>query len=282
MIVANKPKNEITQDIKLTIDEEPYVEMMRYAHLFTPTECSGTGLVERMDFNDGSTEFNVSKIYLPNQHNTGGTTDVDEDEMNRINTQIVNDGDDPEMHKFHWHSHVDMSVFHSITDDENYDELQTGDYAVSLVVNKKYDMLASVHLYNPLRINILNIEVDPPDVDFKDYVLSEGLQKKLEENINRVKKYEEDHTVPTVYHGRNNRHYNQQDWWAENGEGEHMSGYSDGLSYDPDFEALLEAGEKQGIMKLFKDRYGSICGYMNLRTMECYELSSFFNYNSRY
>jgi len=266
-------KNEVTTDIALVIEEQPYVEMMKYAHMFSPNECSGTGLVERVDYNDGSVEFIVKKVYLPNQLNHGASTDIPDDEMAKTNTLIVEEGDDTVLHKFHWHSHVDMGVFHSGTDTSNYDDMQTGDYAVSLVVNKKYNMLGSVHLYKPLRINVLNIEVEPPDVDFETYEVPQALLKKLEKNVARVHKYQVEHKpvvthYPAVHYQRN---------WDVAYSDEAYAGYGQGLAFDPDFFALLRAGEQQGLIKLIGDN-GDISGYMNTRTQDCYELTSYLDY----
>lgn len=282
MTVKDAQKNEVTTDIQLTIEEQPYVEMMRYAHMFSPKECSGTGLVERVDYDDGSVEFVVTKVYLPNQINTGGTTDIEDEEMARVNTQVVMDGDDPMLHKFHWHSHVDMGVFHSGTDESNYDDMQTGDYAVSLVVNKKYDMLASVHLYAPLRINVLNIEVEPPQIDFTEYIVADDLQAKMIENYKRVAKFVEDNKPVT------------RNWGTGLGSGKMVNGvwtyaddydsnkylgtsnysYAFGVENDPDFIALLEAGQNQSILTLDRSSDGDIIGYWNVRTNDYYELTS--------
>lgn len=279
MIKATEPKNEVKTDITLEIEEEAYVEMMKYAHMFSPKECSGSGLVERTDYTDGSVTFTVKKVYLPNQTNTGGTTEVHEDEVNKVNTQIVNDGDDTALHKFHWHSHVDMGVFHSGIDDSNYDDMQTGDYVVSLVVNKRYEMLGSIHLYSPLRINVLNIEVEPPLIDFADYEVPEELQKKLEAGVARVLAYEKAQAekrrakhkgrVITPYSPNWNQNYGQQSWEDRGND------FGLGLAYDPDLIALLRAGEKENIITLFEDSGKDIIGYMNNRTFEYYEISSY-------
>jgi len=247
----------VAHKITLKIEPEPYAEMIAYAHKFSPDECSGVGMVERIDYDDRSIEFKVTEVFLPNQYNTGGTTDIPEDELNKVNTDCVNDDKDTTKLKFHWHSHVDMSVFHSGTDDENYDELQVGEYAVSLVVNKRGDMLGSVHLYEPLRIDICNIEVEVP----VDAVADED---KVKSNYDRVKTHEpalrQEHGV-SVWTGQGN-----YDAWDDY--------IMDGLAMDYDFEALLVAGEKEGIITLFYDYSYCIIGYMNNRTNECYTIGS--------
>jgi len=251
--------------VSLKIDVQPYIEMREYAKRFTPDECSGMGLVERTDYTDGSVEFTITEVFLPNQYNSGGATDIPDDEMNKLNTELVVTGKDTSKLKFHWHSHVDFSVFHSGTDDENYDDLQSGDFLVSLVVNNKGDMLGSVHLYKPLRIDVCNIEVEAPS----KWELDEVTDTKVTGNVARVKENEpalrKKHApVYTGYGGYGGGGYEVGGSWS----------YKEGLAYDPDFEQLLKAGEEEGIITLFLDDAGTIYGYMNNNTGESYELIS--------
>jgi hypothetical protein len=277
----NTTKNEIKTDIELTIDNDAYIEMMRYAHLFSPNECSGTGLVKRVDYTDGSVAFNVIKVYLPDQVNTGVTTDIDDTEMAKVHTQVVLDGDDPALHKFHWHSHVDMSVFHSGTDSDNYNEMQTGDYAISLVVNKAYEMLASVHLYAPLRIDVLNIDVDAPDIDLDNYNIPKELRSKIEKNVARVTAYALKHTSKyTPYDWKKYRDTNcygkgigmYDDIYEQEKYGA-LAADAGGVT-DPSLVALLEAGEREGLIVLDKDFDGTITGYYNTTSDKYYSLST--------
>lgn len=278
-------KNEVTTKVELTIEEQPYIEMMQYAHEFSPDECSGVGLVERIEFNDGSITFNVTKVYLPNQTNTSGTTDIDDDELNKLNTKLVEDGEDTSLLKFHWHSHVDMSVFHSGTDDENYDEMQTGDYAVSLVVNKRYDMLGSVHLYKPLRINVLNIDVSPPStVDLDEYVIAPELRKTIEANVKRVQDYEAEQNKNRVGYQYNGHCQKCHLGWyyckCYEGTVVNRGTYGSGLASCDVLYALLAQGEKAGMITLFyDDDQVTIIGYMNNDNSESFEIESYLDYS---
>lgn len=274
-------KNEVKTDIALTIEAEPYIEMMQYAHEFSPKECSGVGLVERIDYTDDSVVFNVKKVYLPLQKNTSVATDISDEELNKLNTQLVEDGEDTRLLKFHWHSHVDMSVFHSGTDTDNYDEMKTGDYAISLVVNKRYEMLGSVHLYEPLRINVLDVEVLPPeDIDLSEYVLPKDLRKKIEANVKKVQDYEEVEAlkeVPTTYPTyAGSRSWYDDDYYGY-GNGKYSgTSYGIGLDHDKEFYTLLVQGEKAGLIRLLYDTDNvTITGYVNLSTNRCFELSSY-------
>lgn len=254
-------KNTIEHRVTMKIEAEAYAEMIAYAHKFSPDECSGIGLVERIDYDDNSIEFNVTKIFVPNQYNTAGTTDIPDEELNRTNTELVIAGEDTEKLKFHWHSHVDMTVFHSGTDDENYDDLKVGSFAVSLVVNKRGDMLGSVHLYEPMRISICNIEVEVPGKD--DVQVDED---KIQSTYDRVKKHE-----PALLkeHGRApiGGIYDKDYAWYDDA-------ILEGLAHDVDFESLLVQGEKAGMITLFYDNFYNIYGYQNNRTLDCYTIGT--------
>jgi len=257
---------EVAHKVTLRIEPQPYIEMREYAKRFTPDECSGMGLVEREDNADGSVDFVIKEVFLPNQYNSGGRTDIPDEEMNKLNTELVIDGKDTSKLQFHWHSHVDFGVFHSGTDDENYDDLQTGDYLVSLVVNNAGDMLGSVHIYKPLRIDVCNIEVETPS----QWEVDDLLEEKLDTNVKRVKDAEPElrkkHVRPTLYQ-------------PMYGGTTHHTGFGyDFLASDPDFEALLKAGEKEGIITLFYDTFQRIYGYMNNRTGDSYEICSEMDY----
>jgi len=254
-------KNTIEHKVSMSIEAEPYAEMMAYAHKFSPDECSGVGLVERIDYTDNSIEFKITKVFLPNQYNTCTTTDIPDEELNRLNTELVMAGEETHKLKFHWHSHVDMDVFHSSTDDDNYDELKLGEYAVSLVVNKKGAMLGSVHLYEPLRISVCNIEVE---IEEQEINLDTA---KIDANVARVKENElalrkEHSTVyPAYSYG-----YGQDSWQDDY--------IMEGLAMDRDFEQLLVQGEKAGLITLYYDETYTIYGYMNNRTTETFLLGS--------
>jgi hypothetical protein len=266
-------KNNITHDIELTIAEEPYIMMMSYAHEFSPNECSGVGLVEKTNTN-GDISFHVTRVFLPLQRNRPGTTDIPDSELNRINTELVQEGVDTRLHRFHWHSHVDMDVFHSYTDEENYDEMRTGEWAVSLVVNKKYKMLASVHIYDPIRINVLNIKVTPPEVDMD--IVPEELKKIIKKNAEKVIFWDNEQTKKEEI-----SHKSYGYGWNTNRKHEISSipSYGIGLEFDTILYNLLIQGEKAGLLELIYDNdLRTIVGYTN-NNGTTYELSSYEDYS---
>lgn len=197
-----------------------YREMMHYVEKFD-TECSGCGMVE-MTEKAGHFTFEITEVFLPEQKNTQVTTDIDAGVVSRVVTKLVRDGRPVEKLRFHWHSHVNMSVFHSGTDTDNYSTLDNGEWLVSLVLNKKGEAFASVHYYKPFKLDAFNV---PLYVTMADSVADPT----WDANIARVHKYQEDERkkpVTEYFHkGRERRvlaedddPYGRRDWQKVNDE----------------------------------------------------------------
>lgn len=182
-----KTESEVRSLVYVTMLPEVYNEMFAYVDAFD-TECSGYGLVERFEHGTVAKEeivqYHVDKIFLPNQVNTSHDSEVSEIGSAQLVKELIDQGEDVSRLKCHWHSHVNMGVFHSGTDKENYDGLQTGDYLVTLVANKKKEIYAGIEMYKPLRLSIKDITV---------YVncIGEDISQKVKENVERVKRFEE-------------------------------------------------------------------------------------------
>ena len=111
-----------------------YLKMMAYAKA-APGEVSGMGIIEEID---GS--LFLSEVFICKQQAAGGGVELDQEDLGRIVTQMVVDGDDesPKMMRCWWHSHNDFGCFRSGTDTDTVDRLLgTMPYVVCVVVNKK-------------------------------------------------------------------------------------------------------------------------------------------------
>jgi hypothetical protein len=244
-------KGKINNKVFISIEEEPYIMMMIYAHEFSPNECSGTGLAEKTVDRNGDVQFNITEVFLPKQRNTPVTTDIESDEANKINTQLVIDGKNTSHHILHWHSHVDMSVFESGTDHDNYDDMQTGKFSISVVVNKRYEIYGSVHLYDPLRIDVENIEIEVPEIDLDNYEVPKKLRKIIMKNVETVQAWEkENKRAPIVQPVKT---YSTPDYG--------YSGFGYAVEIEPILRQLLIQAEKAGMLTLEYDAYNNISGY---------------------
>lgn len=224
---------------KIVLTEAILAELNLYAQEFSG-ECSGCGLVERVK-KDGEFSYKVTRLFLPKQDNTGSSTDIEMEEVGRLVTDLVREGVDTSKLRFHWHSHADMDVFHSATDEDNYNKLHTGEFLVSLVINKKGDMYGRIDYYEPFRMSFIGVPV------VVDMELPE-VESSVKDNLKHVKKSE---TKPYVYssnYSKSTTNY-EVDWQAE-------------PSQVLEMESMLDLGETQGLCTKLVRPDGSCFGAM--------------------
>lgn len=289
LMKVNQPvvfKVEATPTMYVTMPPEVYAELMGYVQEFSDTEVSGCGLVEERvhTFDDGSQEreFYVSEIFLPNQNNFPASSDVPSQETARVVTDALREGKDTSKMRFHWHSHVDMEVFHSVTDNENYDELVTGEFLVSLVVNKSAKMLARVDYFKPFRVKLIDIPV------YVKQPTEQGLALKIKANAMRVKAW--DKANPKTYAPANyagNKSWDREDWehddnWNKWDKKESLRGsLAEGLADPSELTSLyaaLKAGEEAGHITLVPDEKGNVVGYVDNLTNRYFEMDVYETY----
>jgi hypothetical protein len=196
------------QELKSTIQIAPYItmsieiyeELMAYVQHYK-TEVSGCGMIEAIehiipaeDKDKASTtriEYRITEVFLPNkQDNTGASTNIDDNTLQDLLFKLLSDKKDTNKLKLHWHSHADMGVFHSGTDEDNYDTLYNKEYLISLVINHAGDFLGRVDYYKPIYITMSGIPI---------YVYNKvdnSIYDKINNNIAELDKYIAD--KPTI------------------------------------------------------------------------------------
>lgn len=150
-------------------------------------EVSGLGIIEQ----EGDRTI-VREVFILEQECTGADTELNPEAIAKLMTDLMQEGKDPAKLKFWWHSHVNMGVFWSGTDDQCAETL-SHEFAFSTVVNKRGESKTRLDLYDRFRLTIDNIKLIEISTDDND------LKKQCEEDVkNKVKsKY-----AYTVYHGR--------------------------------------------------------------------------------
>lgn len=185
---------ELKQHIYITMPFSIYNDLMGYVQHYTD-EVSGCGLIEvfehksKDDDNKISREFRITELILPEeQDNSGASTEIDEDMVHKLMTRLIDEDKDVSQLKLHWHSHAGMSVFHSGTDEDNYLTLNNKDFLVSLVVNRSYEVLGRVDLYQPLHLCLKDLPVYlTVSTDSKVSSNAKESMKKLDEYIEENK-----------------------------------------------------------------------------------------------
>lgn len=126
--------------MKVLIRPECYAEIDYYVQNSpNKDEISGLGRVVKHD--DGTME--VVKIYfLPQQMNSGGTTDIDGEAVAKLMYETRNDEGNL---NFWWHSHVDMNVFWSGTDHATIKKIGGKGYVLATVFNRAKEMRSAYY-----------------------------------------------------------------------------------------------------------------------------------------
>lgn len=139
-------------------------------------EVSGLGIIEQTK----NKNLIVDKVYLLEQESSSGDTELKPEAISKLMQSMIKAGDDSGKLKFWWHSHGDMSVFWSSTDDECAETLSR-EFAFSLVVNKKRHRKCRLDLYHPFRLTIDNVLLE--EITEEDEALKKECKKEVEEKV---------------------------------------------------------------------------------------------------
>lgn len=140
---------------KLTIYREDYLRLIAYA-FEAKGEISGFMKVTQHDDGQG---FHIHAPVIFEQECTGVTTDLDTTSVAKFFDDIVRvQNGDPTEYRCWWHSHVDMDVFYSGTDNKSIDEFtEDWGFAIGITVNRKGEIYTRIQYNNPLWIEIENV-----------------------------------------------------------------------------------------------------------------------------
>lgn len=151
-------------------------------------EISGMGKVERLD--DGS--FMVVDVRILEQEVNSASSDMDTTALARFQVELIQAGESPLQWVCWWHSHAKMSVFWSAKDNSCIDNSTEFPYLLSVVANKKEDILARVDVYTPVRMTA-NLEVEV--MSTQDTALYDVCRNDITMKVREEKKW----SLPTTY-----------------------------------------------------------------------------------
>ena len=139
-------------------------------------EISGLGDVVQINEYD----FLIEDLFILDQECTGSKTKLDQEKIGQMITQLVVMGKDTAKTKLWWHSHVNMGVFWSVTDDDTAAEFNNG-WMLCLVGDKKGNTLVRLDIFKPFHITIDNLPLIVKLGD--DEVLKEEIKKEIKEKV---------------------------------------------------------------------------------------------------
>lgn len=132
------------------------------------TEIAGFGEVELLHG-----RYYITDTYIFPQKASGGYVELDGEALTNWMRDCAKKGQHERVAKSRlwWHSHVNMSCFRSVTDNDTVERLLTSmPYVISCVVNKQFQYELSLHLKEPVRVTFNHVN---PMVDRFDTSLAE-------------------------------------------------------------------------------------------------------------
>jgi hypothetical protein len=97
--------------------------------------------------------FFISEVHLFEQKNSPAHTEIAPEAVAHLATQLREEGKGREL-GFWWHSHVNMGVQWSGTDDKNMMEWVYSKNLISVVMNKRGEMTWALDMYTPVRVSL--------------------------------------------------------------------------------------------------------------------------------
>lgn len=123
-------KNHALQEMRLEVPEHVWRKIMYWVDK-ADQEVSGFGSLEWIE---SENKFIVKDAIILKQTVTSASTEIDSNAIGKAMFELRNE---PNGMKWHWHSHVNMSVFWSSDDRKLISDLATGGWIVATVVNRK-------------------------------------------------------------------------------------------------------------------------------------------------
>jgi hypothetical protein len=131
-------------------------------------EVGGLGIVEA----SSPEELLVKDVFTLKQKATFASTHLDPDALAQLITTKVEQGEDPAAIRCWWHSHADMDVFFSSTDEQTIAQF-TGDFLIAIVGNRSGDLLCRLDLFRPLQLSMIVPLVCPEEEELLTQVESD-------------------------------------------------------------------------------------------------------------
>ena len=187
--------------LKITITPQAREKILYWTEA-TTLEVSGLGLVDRTS--DG---FLITDVFIMKQVSSGSGTELDNEAVARLLLDLDKAGTDTGKLKCWWHSHSQMGVFWSGTDEACIKDLggEQGEYFVSLVTNRKGELLLRLDIFRPFRATIdqlaLNVGIETPG-------LREACTLEVKQKVEKAT------VVPAVFGYGGGRHNFPEHRWA--------------------------------------------------------------------
>jgi len=167
--------------MKITFTHEAWKKINTYIKL-TDEEISGLGI---SSMNEAGDEITIRDVRIWKQECTATTTEIiDNKHLIDMVEEYQKEGVPMEDMNVWWHSHADMGVFWSATDQETIDNWFNEKYLVAVVGNKKKEFKGQISLKKPMKLNVDDVAIEyeaEPEPEPTKY--EKAILKDIEEKI---------------------------------------------------------------------------------------------------
>jgi len=167
-------RKEMDFNLKVEIDDKVFQKIMYWIDK-ADFEVSGLGMIE---YNKDHNILRITDAMLLKQAGSGAATEIDAAAVAKAMFLMK---DKPGSLRWWWHSHVNMSVFWSGTDQDTIKELGGGGWFAATVFNKKREMKSAYCQAAPVRLVISDIETNI--VEDVDLDLINKWDKEFDDNV---------------------------------------------------------------------------------------------------
>ncbi len=179
-----KQREPVQLGIKIQVDAIAMQKLWTWVAM-AKGEVSAIGTVNVIE-EDEVTILRVTDFHLLKQTCTESETELDPSALAKLLTKV-----DPRKLRCWVHSHGDMAVFWSGTDDETIEGLSNGEWLLSLVVNKLHDTMMRLDQYYPAHLYLSDVvfELYHPVGNEIVEQWEEEFKKKVTENSDLLSAY---------------------------------------------------------------------------------------------
>ncbi|MAP21967.1 MAG: hypothetical protein CL582_13615 [Alteromonadaceae bacterium] len=117
-------------------------------------EISAMGVIANKEYKrqKGVTEdFYILEFHVPEQECCSTSTTIEAEALSKLTFDLMQKGVEPEQICVWWHSHVNMGVGHSATDEKQIENFNFDKVCISIITNKKGNINIRADIYNPIR-----------------------------------------------------------------------------------------------------------------------------------
>jgi len=153
LIALNEEDMELECNLKVVLTPEVYKRISIQTNLID-NEITGLGLIEIKN--------NIARVYdvfLVKQEVSRGSCELDEVGICELVDKLIKEGKNPKHLRFWWHSHANMGVSWSTTDEDTGKTFGGNTFFLSLVINHKGAIRARINLYSPINLVLDNLPV---------------------------------------------------------------------------------------------------------------------------